>query len=412
MEEFNKIINLFSKSYLSGDDGKFLDSVDFNKYCREIVNIKNPRIFDKIIKYMEGKYYLDGINSERKKIIKKILFNQKYDKLLDIFKKVDKDNYKNLGIFMDEEIEYIKRYPKEFDKSIKRISDIWLRDYITYYFFGENFRNFLINLNNMNRYMDRIDNLLIDKDHLSFYLECYKIGDRSLMDDIKFFKDNYQKENTIEMFYDDMRIVKNHSYQNLVTSSLDLNKRKSLYNEELSRDYKIPVYFLDGEKFHAFIRYINPDESLGNYDNYVNCNLDKDYYSFSYIGDNIGTIGLGGNGYFLLYSNINPNNITHVSHMDSSSFKAAKEKYFKIDRVNEIQTPRSLISDTEAYNEIVVKKDKGGIKPSALVCFDKIREDDVNFCIEYKLPIVLINTNKYYCSSRYTNYDDIDTYTL
>ena len=68
--------------------------------------------------------------------------------------------------------------------------------------------------------------------------------------------------------------------------------------------------------------------------------------------------------------------------------------------------------DTKYYNELVIKKGSNGIKPSGVVCFDTIEEKDLVFANKYHLPIILINSQKYYHNDGYTDFDDADTYVI
>ncbi len=409
----NDIIDILLKNSLSFEDRKKLESINFDDYFDEIISINNPYMFDKIIKYIMNKSYVDKYYKKRDEFIKKTILNQKDGRILDCLLDINKNNYRESSLFTKFNIENIERMAN-FNEALEVLSERWLLDDIIMYFFHDNYYNFLVNTNNMFRYLYDINKMIISKENFDFYNACQSLSKKTFADRIAFFKENYLKGNMDEKFYDDMRTIKNHSYQNIVSNSLNLNKDKALYNRGLSFKYHVPVYYLNGEKFYAMIRYIKSNkDNTSNYDDYVYSNINRDYYSFSLIGHgNIGTIGFYGDGFFLLYSDIDPNNITHVHHMDSSSGIAEGKKEFFSTRVNEIHTPSSLIQNTDLYNEIVIKKGENGIKPSALICFDEIRDVDVEFSKKYQLPIVLINRNKYHYENGYTDFMYPDTYQL
>ena len=179
----------------------------------------------------------------------------------------------------------------------------------------------------------------------------------------------------------------------------------------MSKENNIPVYHLNGDKFYAFVRCISLSNSQ--FENLMFCNLEKDFYSFSYIGDrNIGVLGISEDSIIVLYDQINPNYIIHVFHDDIGSLNFSKIDPYSFMKINEIHTPNSLLYDTSFYNELVIKKEKDGIKPSGIVCFDLIKEKDLTVAHKYNLPIILINSNKYFKQNGFPQYDDNDNYNL
>lgn len=421
MDKLSDILDLMSTRdviYEKEKIQKFFINHYSNSLINEIIKTKSPIIYERFTNLMQYKIDVSEIDEKRNYFIKNTIFNSiDNDKeIFTFFNNINEENYKEL-LFTDIEKEDIRIGIKnnKLDVVLKNIANTWLNEYIIYYFFHENYYNFLVNLQGMLHYIRNVKLDLISNEHIKFYNDCHCLYKLSFKDKIEFFKNNYSKKDIESMFYDDMRIVKNHSYQNLVNSLLKIDKNSNLYNDSLSSKYNYPIYYLNGEKFNAMIRWIMPNNgrSKEEYDKYVNSKKEKDYYSFSYISDrNIGSIGKNGNGFTLLYSDINPEYITHVYHDDAGSSYLLKEKHFITDKFNEIHTPSSLIMDTKYYNEIVIKKEKDGIKPSALVCFNEINTHEYAFAKEYKLPILLINSNKYYQNNDYTDFNDYDTYCI
>ncbi len=381
-----------------------------------ILKINNPVIFERFTNIMQYTIDVSQLDKQRDFITKKVLFDEIDEKkeMFSFFNNLTPNNYQDYW-FTDNELMDIKMGIKNnnFDEVLRNIANKWLDEYIIYYFFHDNYYNFLVNLNQMLRYLRNIKIDLVDSEHLAFYVDCYNISKMSFKEKVAFFKNNYQKDFIQSMFYDDMRIVKNHSYESLINSSLKISESKNLYNEKLSHELGIPVYYLNGEKFNAIVRCIIPNNghSKEDYDKYVYSRKDKDYYSFSYIGDkNINSIR--GNSYTLLYSDINPDYIAHIYHDDASSSNLLHEKHFVTDKFNEIHTPESLTRDTKYYNELVIKNGEDGIKPSAVVCYDEITKEEIELAKEYQLPILLINSKKYHQEEGYTDFDDYDTYSI
>ena len=378
MDKYEEVLKILDKEYISLKDQEFIihffeNKKGNSKYIENISNMKNQSIYLKIMHLIENDMDVSEIEDRRRKYIIKVI-----------------DDYKNNNLTNKEII-----------------------DYIIYYFVGDNYYNFLVNFNQMLLYMKHINKILISKDHIKFYQDCLRLKDLNREDMILFFNQNRNKTKFFEMFYDDMRIIKNHSYNDLTSKSLVLEKNNKLYDKKLSNKLGIDVYYLDGEEFYAFVRCILPNKDGFNIDD-IYCNLPKKYYSFSYIGNkNIGTIDKVNNmGITLLYSNINSNNIVHVHHMDSSSSISSKNEVFVSNKINEISSADSLIRDTKCYNEIVIKKGDFGIKPAAIICFNEIQDKDLEISHKYKLPIVLINCNKYYYDESYPDFSIDDSYSL
>ena len=375
MNNFNDILKIISNFDYTSEDEKnirsfFKSNVHNNIIINKLSHLKNPYIYIALIHLIENDVDVSIIEEKRVAYIKKVLNN-------------------SVNLSLD-----------------------WVKEYIIYYFFKDNYYNFLVNYNNMLIYMKYIGKILIPLNHVYFYNQCINLNKMDLDNQLKLFN-QYADNNISEMFYDDMRIVKNHSYNDLVSNTLNLKSNVSIYNKKLSEQYGVLVYFLNGEEFHAFVRYFIADDNIYNKDN-LYCKLPKEYYSFSYIGDkNIGTIGkIDFDGILLMYQDIDPNYITHVHHTDSASSVSSNRDVFISKKINEIHSSKSIIRDTEYYNEIVVKKTKNGIIPTSIVCFDEIKDKDLEVAHKYNLPIVLINSKKYYYDDGYPDFSSDNNYCL
>ena len=378
MEDYEKIIEIIKFKDLSLNDQKKI--IEYFKN-----NINNTMIINKIIHLKDQFLYL--------KIIHLI------------------ENYLDVSQIEEERIKYINKLIN--DGQLRDVSVRELMEYVIYYFVRDNYYNFLVNFNQMVLYMKHKNKMIISTNHINFYKDCLKLNELSKDDIISFFKKNMDKDKMFEHFYDDMRTIKNDSYNDLVSKSLNLGSVSLLCDLSLSKKYGLSVYYLNGESFHAFVRCIIPNKD-GISKDALYCNLTKKYYSFSYIGDkNIGTIDkVNSYGITVMYSNIISDNIVHVHHTDSSSSQYCKNDVFISRNINEISSADSLISNTKYYNEIVIKKGDQGIVPTAIVCFDKIQDKDLVVSFKYNLPIVLINSKKYYYDNGYPDYSDNDTYIL
>ena len=80
-----------------------------------------------------------------------------------------------------------------------------------------------------------------------------------------------------------------------------------------------------------------------------------------------------------------------------------KQDDYLSEKENELVTPSGLIANTKNYNEIYIKAGVEGIRPKALVCYDRISHDDIAFAEKYDLALLVINREKY---KRYETYED------
>ena len=154
--------------------------------------------------------YTSLYNKTRDKIIKKALLNQSNDKRLDYFKNITKQNYHDYS-FTSGEIKYIEE-SNDFEASINYISNRWLTEYISYYFFQDNYYNFLANFYEMVSYLSKEKINLIDRHHIDLYNEFRGLNTMSFKDKLDLFKKHVNEDYT-EIFYDDMRKTKDNSYQ-------------------------------------------------------------------------------------------------------------------------------------------------------------------------------------------------------
>lgn len=237
---------------------------------------------------------------------------------------------------------------------------------------------------------------IINVDHLNMYKFIYRMKNVDVNTQIEFYK-KYKNSNLIEMFYDDMKLLRDYTHNDLVSSSIDLNKRKELYNSELSLRYKVPIYCLNGEKFNAIIRCHRRFKNEGIKEDYIN-NIGLDGYSFSMISDrNISTFNDPKLMITFVYSGFSPDKIAHVSHSDSYSKVDRRVSDYESKKINKLYTSDMLMENTFnfSFNEIVIMAGIDGIKPSAILCYDEISIYDVRMSMEFNIPILLVNTESY-----------------
>ena len=411
MEKYNEIINMLaSRDYHNVSN--ILDNIDDkDNLIEKIIYIDNPHIYDRFSKMLEYKYDTLKLNEIRNKYIKRIVLNQNSDRKLSYFNNIDTSNYNNY-LFTSDEL-YLIKNSNDFDSTINKISNRWLSEYIINYFYNDNYYNYMINLYQMVSFIGSTKLSLLNRNHIDIYNEFRGLNNISFKDKIALFK-KYDGMDLSSMFYDDMSRTRDESHRMLVDSSLKLNHESCIYYKEISRNYGIDIYYLNGEKFYGFVRCLTiPKSPLFKYYDYVNSEGRRLGYSFSYIGDkNIGTTDYDQNGVTLFYDKINYEDIMYVHHADLHSKRMNKQDDYLTHKINEITTPSSLIANTRNYNEIFIKNNTKRIVPTALICYDEINNNDIAFAKKYNLSILLINRSKY---NRYELYDENfinDTYVI
>ncbi|MCQ2978097.1 MAG: hypothetical protein MJ232_08800, partial [archaeon] len=264
--------------------------------------------------------------------------------------------------------------------------------------FGDFYKNVLIDVNELVKNKD-----LIDKTHYNFYnsvLNFVRYNNQKKIEFYFTFKDMDIKK----MFYNDIRKVKNHLYKDIVDGSLKLDKKSKLYQASESKKNNIDIYRLDGEEFKAIVRchpinkpmYISDSMRISEDTVRNTQNVDSDGYSFQMISsENLTTYVNPKEFVTLLYSNIDCNNIVHINRDDSFSSYNRLTNDYGSDYVNELSGPDELIKDSEAYCEIVVANIGDGIKPDAVVCYDRYTDYDLMLAKRLGIPILVIDTTKY-----------------
>lgn len=375
MSDYTDILEALASSDYYKVKNKIYSLINDSKFLKIIIKINDPFVFDHFIKMCEYKMDTSFLQEMRNDYLKSILLD--YNKVIIT-------------------------------------PDRWITEYIISYFFQDNYYNFMTNYYQMDYYLRSTKKDLVTLENLTIYQEFKELRNMSLESKIDLFKKYYQSNNIMELFYDDMRVVRDDSHKMLVDNALKLNHDSEIYCEDVSNRLGVDTYVLDGESFYGFVRCLSiRRDDLSNHEEKVFSQKRRLGYSFSYIGDKyIATTDESGEGITLFYDKIDYKNIMYVHHSDLHAKKMMEQDEYLSEKENEITTPNSLIASTNKYNEIYIKWSEGGINPTAIVCYDRITMNDISFAQKYHLAILFINLKKYLKPKSYEDDYDRNTYVI
>ena len=377
-------------------------------YCTD------PEVINNYVKEKEDLYIKNSINEE-------IL--EPYNTLFILYKNyMDEVKLSNSNDEYDDNklheyrMKYIRFLNKIDDESINSklkskydtggINEVWnyllnlsnncISNYIIDYHFEENFHNVIIDVRELlNFYFN--GNIDIPMERLEIYEKISNIDFLSIEEKIELheYLKNY---NMIEQFYDDMayaRKIVGNAIKDYSLAQKDLIKYKD-YN--LSKEYGVDVYVLDGDPFFGIVktgRHIPDDLPTG--------------HSYSLIGNN-GLVVYGdvsdSNTFLYDSDTMNPDQLVHAFPFDSFTFyRPFKYSKGATSRVNMLNMPDEILNLSTSYTELLLLekgKDKTEmdaripeLKRIALYCLDEIRYQDVDVAKKNGVGIVLVKSSKY-----------------
>lgn len=356
--------------------------LDNNRFLLNVATIENPNYYRNIIDNLSVNNYLlvDRIEKYRKIYIESQFKSEEngifsyYTDLLDYIntKGIDSKIYDKVPVeffngslfeLTDEKLRQLT-----FKRKFEMLCDLYFKDYA---------RNVLFNLKEIMRAIGNKD--IIPMSRKTLYNKFLHFNELS-NEEINGLLLNATSSNYSELLYDDIRTVKEVTYNSYNDQFLKLNKDNKIYNKDLSDKYNVDIYMLSGEPFLACVH-------CGAF---TRTDFDNETISLSLIGtENTGVYS--DNNLILGFDYLNPNRIMHVYNRDS----ATSGKY-GTNVINKIYDGHELLKQTSSYNEILYKqKDFGNLVPSFVVCFNDIDERSYNYALNNKLPIVVIDSKKY-----------------
>ena len=301
-------------------------------------------------------------------------------------------------------VEIEEKASKYYDSLIDKINDDknvndknMLIEIFYQYLFKDTMYNVLIDINELFRYLEQVNSELLTNEDLLLYKKIVNIDTLSIIE-IKTFLNELKDKNVMEKFYDNMRVVKDHSYKEIVKSLYNCDNGH--VNEEYSNEFGVNVYELNGEPFKMMIRTTSDvyDATVNPFDCY---SLIGDGNVNYYPGEDEKSVVFG-------FSDIDYRNISNVLEKDSWTCRGRYNS-----SVNRIMTPDEIVlgGNEYDYSEININNNLRNdeyyqtIRPSFVVAFDSVNEKTLDASRRYNLPIVLIHSDKYDRKKPLENYE-------
>ena len=346
-----------------------------NNYCQEIIkeydfNNKMFKIYVDIINNPEALSMVD---------IDPYIFNSDIRLLFMRHKNYDEND----NPYFDDKDKLILELREITSKKISEV--------VVDALFCDNIYNVWLNIKEMLRYNDKLsDNKkVLDKAKVEFYKLILDFDNIECDKKIEIFKKFYNKNISV-VFYDDLRKLKDVSYDMIKEELVDLSKE----NDKLvpSKIDGVSVYDLRDSEYMMLVRAQYPYRDKSN--NRRNC--------YSIISnDNSDTYGHGENNDMVIYGYNSFDNDTVLHMLEQDAFSSdlfgdnTSTRY-----VNRIMTAKELANGSSWYSEIeLVNLQNNNMeydvkKPDFIVAYDDIRYNDLKESKRLNIPIVVIRKTR------------------
>lgn len=260
--------------------------------------------------------------------------------------------------------------------------------------FCDNIYNVWINIREMIRYNERLsdDDKVLDSDRVNFYKMILDFDSVSSVDKIKLYNE-FKDKNFNLTFYDDIRRLKDVSYDMIKRDLLDLSKRFDKISSLDSEKYGTTIYNMRNSKYTMLVRSKFPHRDMGS----------KRRNCYSIISnENNDTFGQGEDSGKVIYgyNSFLNDRVIHMLEMDAFSSDVYSDNRGVSDYVNRIATRDEIVLGSSWYSEVelVNIQDSDGkyinTKPDFIVVYDEIRDIDISESKRLGIPIVIIRRTK------------------
>lgn len=383
----------------------------FNSIIKQTESLIDIRSY--IYKIKNTDYYLGiRLSSELKKYYNLII--DSYDESTGLFN--DYNKFMNEGIIGNDFYLFPNQLKKTFasvsnqselKQKLKKETSLKLSEIVIDAIFEDNIYNVKLNIIEILRYLNSIEEKIIDDERITFYKMILNVDSMENVEKIRLF--NSLKDKKVStLLYDDLRSLKNHSYNAIADCLTDFKTNEALKNSELSNKHGVDIYELNGEKFYMLVKSMEPisDKDSLNIINLENENSETlvKRGCYSLIGSDDISVFSGKITYG--FNNFNPDSIISIFESDCVSRTNTFEKKdndiilnenYGTFLVNRLMTPSQIVnglnSDKQVgYSEIQIAEN---LKPDFIVAFDKVNDLIINESKKLNIPIVVINRRKY-----------------
>lgn len=362
---------------------KFFNMLKSNSLVtfRKTINDLEKNNLPEPIEFYISKYYEELLDS----------YNEEYDMFNDYVNIISRINRMNNNVNFNTYIldsdakkvynDFLDGKKVNITNEYIKFTSLKLSEIIIDSLFQENIYNVWFNIREMFRFNNNMQVLTENKEE--FYTTILNFDNLSNKDKIKFYN-TYKNKNINLMFYEDLRSVKDKSYEFINNQLFNYNNYD--INLKLSLLYKTSVYDLRDKKFYMLVR---------GEENHQDVTTSKRNCYSIISNDNTNIFGYG-----LMttygYNHLDVGRVLHIFEEDSYSSDLNEKPVIPRLKVNRIMTPKELSNGRSWYSEIQIinKKIDNDLciakKPDYIVAIDYISSIDVSESKRLNIPIVLI----------------------
>lgn len=281
------------------------------------------------------------------------------------------------------------RDKEELINELKIITSHKLSEVIIDALFNDNIYNVWLNLKEMLRYNNKLtDSKVIDDERVSFYKTILNFDNVSSDDKIALFNKLMDKRIDI-IFYDDLRKLKDISYNIIKDSLYNVGSDNNNLNKELSNKCGVDVFDLRDKEYTMLIR--------GKSSHRDTTGRRRNCYSVI-SNDNSSKFGSNEYIYYYGYNSFDIDRVSHVLEQDSFSSDVKNDS--PSNYVNRLMTPLEIVRNSSWYSEFDLVNPKlddeqfETKKPDFLVVYEEIENRHIHEAKRLGIPIVLIKEKK------------------
>ena len=277
---------------------------------------------------------------------------------------------------------------EELIKELQKITSHKVSEIIIDALFQDNIYNVWLNIKEMLRYNSKLDEKILDNEREEFYKLILNFDNISTVEKVEMFHKLKDKSINL-MFYDDLRRLKDASYELINDTLFNTSKQEYPKSEDMSHEYGVEIYDLRKSTYTMLIRGKHSHSDITG--RRRNCYSIISNENTNRFGKEDGLIYYG-------YNSFDIDRVAHVLEQDSFSADIEDETPSKY--VNRIMTPSEIVQNTSWYSEFDIvnpKREDGKYdakKPDFVVAFDIITDVHIRESKRLNIPIVLVKDKK------------------